>query len=100
MLQRQSLGFQPVHYSPSRFNEWSTVNNIHPHYIGGYGKGASPRIVTFPRATQNTESEKKEPSNGSWDQMDIITELKNQSKKKLVDIEVGAQNVYGSKPLQ
>jgi len=41
--------------------------------------------------TQNAGSEKKDPSSGSWEYLDIMKELKKQSSKRTVEIEIAAQ---------
>ena len=55
----------------------------------GYGKGVGPRTVTG--MTQNAGSEKKYPSSGSWDYVDVMRELDKQSNKKIITIQVPDQ---------
>jgi hypothetical protein len=65
--------------------------NQRPHHQFGYGKSAGPRSITVTEATQNAGSEKKQPSNGSWDYAETMRELNCQSRKKKVEIQVGDQ---------
>ena len=62
----------------------------------GYGKGAGPRSITVTGATQNAGSDKKQPSSGSWNYIDVMRELDKQSNKKIITIEV-ADQVYSIK---
>ena len=41
--------------------------------------------------TQNAGSEKKYPSSGSWDYVDVMRELDKQSNKKIITIQVADQ---------
>lgn len=61
----------------------------------GYGKGAGPRSVTVTGMTQTAGSDKKDPSSGSWDYVDIMRELDKQSNKKIITIQV-ADQIYDS----
>jgi hypothetical protein len=46
--------------------------------------------------TRNTGSDKKEPSSGSWNYKEVMTELERQSSKKRINIQVGDQ-IYSLK---
>lgn len=61
--------------------EW-LYGNKRPENHFGYGKGAGPRSITVTGATQNAGSEKKQPSDGSWNYIDVMLEFKKQSNKK------------------
>jgi hypothetical protein len=65
--------------------------NQQPSNHFGYGKYAGPRSLTVTGLTQNAGSEKKEPSSGSYNYIDLMKELKKQSHKKKIDIQVGNQ---------
>ena len=65
----------------------SAQNNYKPGQFG-YGKGAGPRSGTITGATQNAGSEKKQPSSGSLNYIDVMKKLDQQSHKKLITIEV------------
>ena len=52
--------------------QWLYVNYYQPGQFG-YGKGVVPRTVTG--MTQNAGSDKKYPSSGSWDYVDVMREL-------------------------
>jgi hypothetical protein len=56
-----------------------------------YGKDAGQRSLTVTGLIQNAGSEKKEPSSGSYNYIDGMKELKKQSNKKKIDIQVGNQ---------
>lgn len=62
--------------------------NQQPGNHFGYGKGAGPRSLTVTRLTQNTGSEKTQPSSGSYNYIDVMKELEKQSSKKRIDIQV------------
>lgn len=47
--------------------------------------------------TKNSSSDKKQPSSGSWNYKEVIKELKPQSNRKKVEIEVG--DLYSQKLL-
>lgn len=84
-------GFQvpPGVIVPPHF-QW-LYENQQPGNHFGYGKGAGPRSLTVTGLTQNAGSEKKEPSSGSYNYIDVMKELKKQSSKKRIDIQVGDQ---------
>lgn len=78
---------------------WLYGNNYQPGQFG-YGKGAGPRSFTATGLTQNAGSEKKDPSSGSYNYIDVMRELDKQSNKKIITIEVAGQtykikNFYG-----
>ena len=54
--------------------------NQQPGNHFGYGKEAGPRSVTVTGMIQNAGSDKKDPSSGSWDYVDVMRELDKQSK--------------------
>jgi hypothetical protein len=41
--------------------------------------------------TQNAGSDKKDPSSGSWDYVDVMKELDKQSSNNKIEIQVGDQ---------
>jgi len=65
--------------------------NQHPGNHFGYGKAAGPRSLTITGLTQNAGSEKKETSSGSYNYVDVMKELEEQSSKNRIDIQVGGQ---------
>ena len=65
-------------------------NNYQPSQFG-YGKIAGSRSITVTGMTQNAGFDKKDPSSGSWDYVDIIRELDKQSNQKIIIIEVADQ---------
>jgi hypothetical protein len=65
--------------------------NQQPGNHFGYGKEAGPRSVTVTGMTQNAGSDKKDPSSGSWDYVDVMRELDKQSNKKIITIQVADQ---------
>lgn len=72
--------------------QWLYGDNYKPGQFG-YGKGAGPRRSSTSIAmTQSAGSEKKDPSlSGSYNYMDVIKKLDNQSSRKKVEIQVGDQ---------
>jgi len=64
---------------------------IPPHLQWLYGKGAGPRSSTVIEMTQNAVSDKKQPSSGSWDYVDVMKELAKQSSNNRIEIQVGDQ---------
>ena len=82
MLQQQSVGFQPVRQAPMPPHLQWLYGNQQPGNHFGYGKGAGPRSITVTGATQNAGSEKKDPSSGSYNYVDVMKELEKQSSKK------------------
>ena len=90
-------------------NDWGLVFQPNPHVIVpphlqwlygnqqpgnhfGYGKGG---YVTVIGMTQNAGFDKKDPSSGSWDYVDVMRELDKQSNKKIITIQV-ADQIYDS----
>ena len=67
--------------------EW-LYGNQRPGNDFGYGKGAGPRSITVTGATQNAGSDKKQPSSGSWNYIDVMRQLDKQSNKKIITIPV------------
>jgi hypothetical protein len=67
--------------------QWLYGNNYKPGQFG-YGKGAGPRSSTVIEMTQNAGSDKKQPSSGSWNYVDVMRELDKQSNKKIITIQV------------
>lgn len=65
--------------------------NQQPGNHFGYGNGARPRSSTVTGLTQNAGSDKKDPSSGSYNYIDVMRELDKQSNKKIITIEVGDQ---------
>lgn len=65
--------------------------NQRPGNDFGYGKGAGPRSLTITGLTQNAGSEKKQPSSGSYNYVDVMKKLEKQSSKGKVEIQVGDQ---------
>jgi hypothetical protein len=66
------------------------LNNLNNRPGNNFGF-VGPRTITVTRLTQNAGSEKKEPSSGSYNYVDVRKELEKQSKKKKINIEVGHQ---------
>ena len=64
--------------------------NQQPGNNFGYCKN-SMRITSMTGATQNAGSEKKEPSKGSYDYVDVMKELDKQSSKNRIEIQAGDQ---------
>ena len=84
------LVFQPnLHIIVPSHLQWLYGNHF------GYGKEAGPRRVTVTGMTQNAGSDKKDSSSGSWDYVDVMSELDKQSKKKIITIQV-ADQIYDS----
>ena len=95
ILANNANGFQNV---PPHL-QWLYVNNCQPGQFG-YGKGVGPRSITVTGMTQNAGFDKKDPSSGSWDYVDVMRELDKQSNKKSITIQVAEQtynikNPYG-----
>ncbi len=89
------LAFQPnPHVIVPPHLQW-LYGNQQPGNHFGYGKEAGPRSVTVIGMTQNTGSEKKDPSSGSWDYVDVMRELDKQSNKQIITIQV-ADQIYES----
>lgn len=70
--------------------QWLYGNQQPGNYFG-YGKGAGPRSITVTGLTQNAGSEKKDPSSGSWDYVDVMKELAKQSSNNRIEIQFGDQ---------
>jgi hypothetical protein len=69
-------GFQMPSGAPPPPHLGWLYGNQQPGNEFGYGKGAGPRSFTVAEMTQNAGSEKKEPSSGSYNYIDVVTELK------------------------
>ena len=70
--------------------QWLYGNNYQPGQFG-YGKGVGPQSITLTGMTQNAGSDKKYPSSGSWDYVDVMKELAKQSSNNKIEIQVGDQ---------
>ncbi len=85
------LAFQP---NPNRIIpphlQWLYGNQQPGNYFG-YGKGAGPRSITATGLTQNAGSEKKDPSSGSYNYIDVMKKLEKQSSNNSIEIQVGDQ---------
>ena len=93
ILANNANGFQPnphMHALPPLHLQWLYGNNYQPGQYG-YGKGAGPRSITVTGMTQNAGSDKKDPSSGSYNYIDIIKKLDKQSSNNSIDIQVGDQ---------
>ena len=91
ILANNANGFQPnPHMNVPPHLQWLYGNNYKPGQFG-YGKGAGPRNITVIRMTQNAGSDKKDPSSGSWDYVDVMKELAKQSSNTRIEIQVGDQ---------
>ena len=65
--------------------------NQQPGNNFGYGKGAGPRSITVRGLTQNAGSDKKDPSSGSYNYIDVMKKLEKQSNNNSIEIQVGDQ---------
>jgi hypothetical protein len=65
--------------------------NQQPGNHFGYGKRAGPRSITIVGATQNAGSNKKQSSSGSWNYIDVMSELDKQSNKRIITIPVNGE---------
>lgn len=84
-------GFQvPPGAIPPPHLAW-LYGNQRPHHQFGYGKNAGPKSFMVTGTTQNAGSEKKQPSDGSWNYIDVMNKLKKQSNKKMVGIQIADQ---------
>jgi len=63
--------------------------NQRPGNHFGYGKGAGPRSIPVTGLTQNAGSEKKGPSSGSYNYIDVMKKLNKQSSNNSIKIQVG-----------
>lgn len=70
--------------------QWIYGDNYKPGQFG-YGKGVGPRSITVTGMTQNAGSDKKYPSSGLWDYVDVMKELAKQSSNNRIEIQVGDQ---------
>ena len=85
------LAFQPnPHVIIPPHLQWLYGNNYQPGQFG-YGKKVGPRSITIAGMTQNAGSDKKYPSSGSWDYVDVMKELSKQSSNNRIEIQVGDQ---------
>eukprot|EP00978_Attheya_sp_CCMP212_P048745 scaffold568173_cov507-Attheya_sp.AAC.1 len=84
-------GFQPINLVPRPPHLQGLYGNQQPGNQFGYGKGAGPRSIKVVGATQNAGSDKKQPSSGSWEYIDVMHELDKQSNQKTITIQVAAQ---------
>ena len=85
------LAFQPnPHLIVPPHLQWLYVNNYQPGQFG-YGKVTGPGSIRVRGMTKNAGSDKKDPSSGSYDYIDVMGKLAKQSNKKIVEIEVGNQ---------
>ena len=87
-------GFQPnpnaiVAIVPPHM-QWMYGNNYQPGQFG-YGKGAGPRSITVTGLARNAGSEKKDPSSGSYNYIDVMKKLEKQSSNNIIEIQVGDQ---------
>ena len=84
-------GFQP---NPNAIvpphMQWMYGNNYQPGQFG-YGKGAGPRSITVTGLARNAGSEKKDPSSGSYNYIDVMKKLEKQSSNNSIEIQVGDQ---------
>ena len=91
ILANNANGFQPnpqVNVPPHL--QWLYGNNYQPGQFG-YGKGAGPRSITVTGMTQNAGSDKKDPSSGSYNYIDVMKKLDKQSSNNSIEIQVGDQ---------
>ena len=70
--------------------EW-LYGNHKPGNHFGYGKEYGPRSLAVTGLTKNAGSEKKDPSSGSYNYIDLKQELKAKIKQKQITIEVAGQ---------
>ena len=91
ILANNANGFQPnPHVNVPPHLQWLYGNNSQPGQFG-YGKGVGPRSITVTGMTQNAGSDKKYPSSGLWDYVDVMKELAKQSSNNRIEIQVGDQ---------
>lgn len=91
-LVNNANGFQPnSHVSVPPHLQWLYGNKYQPGQFG-YGKEVGPRSITVTGMTQNAGSDKKHPSSGSWDYVDVMKELAKQSSNNRIEIQVGDQS--------
>ena len=85
------LAFKPnLHLIVPLHLQWLYENNYQPGQFG-YGKSAGSRSITVTGMNQNAGSDKKYPSSGSWDYVDVMKELAKQSSNNRIEIQVGDQ---------
>ena len=70
--------------------QWLYGNQLPGNYFG-YGKGAGPRSLTVTGLTPNAGSEKKDPSSGSYNYIDVMKKLDQQSSNNSIEIQVDDQ---------
>jgi len=93
ILANNANGFQP---QPNRniivppHLQWLYGKNDKPGQFG-YGKGAGPSSITVTGMTQNAGSEKKDPSSGLYNYIDVMKKLDKQSSNNSIEIQVGDQ---------
>ena len=91
ILTNNASGFQPnPHVNVPPHLQWLYGNNYQPGQFD-YGKGVGPRSITVTGMTQNAGSDKKYPSSGLWDYVDVMKELAKQSSNNRIEIRVGDQ---------
>ena len=91
ILANNANGFQlNPHVNVPPHLQWLYGNN---YQLGqfGYGKRVGPRSITVTGMTQNAGSDKKYPSSGLWDYVDVMKELAKQSSNNKIEIQVGDQ---------
>jgi hypothetical protein len=91
LLIESSSGFQPnpnANIPPHL--QW-IYGNQQPGNQFGYGKSSGPRSITVLEATQNAGSDKKDPSSGSYNYIDVMKKLEKQSSNNSIEIQVGDQ---------
>ena len=85
------LAFQPnPHAIVPPHLQWLYGNNYQPGQFG-YGKSAGPRSITVTGLARNAGSEKKDPSSGSYNYIDVMKKLEKQSSNNSIEIQVGDQ---------
>jgi len=83
-------GLQP-NLLPLPHLQWIYKHNYKPGQFGSGKGGGSKENVVITEATRNTNSDKKQPSAGSWDYKNVMRDLNRQSGKRTVDVQVGDQ---------
>ena len=95
LMASNSQGFVSPGIRVVQPHEQGIYGNNRPNHNFGYVKN-SMRITSVSGATQNAGSEKKEPGKVSYEYQEVMQELKRQSSKKMVEIQVGDQ-IYSLK---
>lgn len=91
ILANNANGFQPnPHAIVPPHLQWLYGNNYKPGQFG-YGKDAGPKSITVIGMTQNAGSEKKDPSSGLYNYIDVMKKLDKQSRNNSIEIQVGDQ---------